>query len=42
LEALAEAIENEINETPPSPEESEVMAEITRTPHAGISPVLFT
>jgi hypothetical protein len=31
LEALAEAIENEINETPPSPEESEVMAEMTRS-----------
>ena len=42
VEAITEAIEKEINESPPDPEESEVMEEMAKVVHRGNSPVLFT
>jgi hypothetical protein len=41
LEALAEALEKEISESPPDPEESEVMAGMAEAAHAGASRYRF-
>ena len=41
LEALAEALEKEISESPPNPEESEVMAGMAEAARTGASPYRF-
>jgi hypothetical protein len=41
LEALTEAVEKEISESPPNPEESEVIAKMAEAVHTGASLMLF-